>query len=157
MADGIGIIVLIVLGLLLVIVELFLIPGATVVGILGFLFAAAGVLMSYSEFGAAGGSMVLAFTLISMGALLYLGFKGNVWSKFALKDKIKSRVNEEDDQHFQIGEEGYSVSALRPMGKGEFRGKNVEVRSNGNFIDASKPIRIIRNKDNVIVVEEIIK
>ncbi|MEJ0031819.1 MAG: hypothetical protein WDO15_16225 [Bacteroidota bacterium] len=45
---------------------------------------------------------------------------------------------------FMLGWEGIALSALRPVGKGEFAGNVAEVKTNGEYVEAAESIRIIR-------------
>ena len=57
--------------------------------------------------------------------------------------------------NFVVGLEGLALSALRPVGKGEFGGNVAEVRTSGEYIDAGMSIRIIKVSSNQILVEKI--
>jgi membrane-bound ClpP family serine protease len=149
------IIALILIGLILLGVELFLIPGTTIVGILGFLFTIGGVVVSFSTLGTSMGFLVMAISIASAGLMLYIGIKGNVWQKFSLKDQINSKFNEDVEMLVSLFEEGKTISALRPMGKAEFRKGIVEVRSMGGYLPTNTNVRVIKIQDKIIMVEAI--
>src|SRR5690242_3835832 len=102
---------LILAGLLLIIVEVIFIPGTTVVGFLGLIFAIAGVVFSYSYYGNQTGTYVLLGSGLTCAATLYLSFRKGAWNKFAHKTSIDSKFNEGMASHLNAGEEGVSVSA----------------------------------------------
>jgi hypothetical protein len=87
------------------------------------------------------------------GVLLYTAFRTNIWRRFALKNTIDSKVNEIEVNKFFVGMEGVALSALKPIGKGEFGGNIIEVRTNGEYVDASKAIRILKVSPNQVTVE----
>lgn len=149
------IIALILIGLILLGVELFLIPGTTIVGILGFLFTIGGVVISFTTLGTNLGFLVLGISLSSAGLMLYFGMKGKVWQKFSLKDQIKSKFNEDVELLVSMSEEGTTISALRPMGKAEFRKGIVEVRSMGGYLPTNTKVRVIKIQEKIIMVEAI--
>jgi membrane-bound ClpP family serine protease len=62
-------------------------------------------------------------------------------------------VNEGEIEKFKIGEEGVAVSSLRPVGKAEINGKIIEVRTEGEYVDATSKIRIQRVSNNQIIVK----
>jgi len=51
--------------------------------------------------------------------------------------------------------EGIALSALRPIGKGEFGGNVAEVKTAGEYIGAGESIRVIQVATNYIIVEKI--
>jgi membrane-bound ClpP family serine protease len=153
MLTWIIIISLLLIGLTLLIVELIFIPGTTVVGVLGLIFAVVGVVISYAQFGNDVGLYVLIATLTITAVAVFFSFRSGVWSKFSLKSSIKSRVNEESTHALQPGDTGITRSALRPMGTAEFNNQLVEVRTLGQFVENGKTVKIISVEANRIVVE----
>jgi membrane-bound ClpP family serine protease len=144
---------LIFFGLLLIIVEIIFVPGTTLVGVGGFIFLTIGVWLSFKYFGSEMGWTTLGGTAVVSGLLLYFSFKANVWGKFALKSSMQGKVNEGD--HFQTGQEGVAISALRPVGKAELGSRMVEVKTLGSYVDSGTKIRIIQVLSNQIIVEPI--
>jgi membrane-bound ClpP family serine protease len=146
---------LLLIGLLLIIVELVFIPGTTVVGLLGLVFTIVGVVISYSHFGNDIGFYILLTTLATTLLALFYSFRSGAWSKFSLKSSINSKVNEGIMASIQIGDEGITVSTLRPMGKAEFNSKTFEVKTSGNYIERGEKVRITQIESHQIVVEPI--
>ena len=146
---------LILAGLLLIIVEIVFIPGTTVVGFLGLIFTIVGIVFSYSYFGSEVGFYILLGTGLTTGGILYLSFRKGAWKKFSHQSSIDSKVNEGMADHLTVGEEGISVSALRPMGSAEFNGKIFEVKSIGDFVDNGIKVRIVKIRSNDILVEPV--
>lgn len=155
--DWIVIILLLVFGLGFIIAEIIFIPGTTLVGLLGLVFTIAGIVISYLSYGSSAGTWVLLLSLfIGVGTLVY-SFKSGIWNKFALKGSSNSKFNEGTMEELQVGEEGLTVSSLRPIGKAEFNEQTYEVRTLGNALDPGTRVRIISIKENKIYVEPIIK
>jgi len=146
---------LLLIGLMLIIVELVFIPGTTVVGLLGLVFAIVGVVISYSHFGNDIGFYILLSTLAATLLALFYSFRSGAWSKFSLKSSINSKVNEGIMASVQIGDEGITVSTLRPMGKAEFNSKTFEVKTSGNYIERGEKVKITQIESHQIVVEPI--
>ena len=153
MAEWTVVIVLVLLGLAFVIVEVILIPGTTLVGVAGFVCMTIGIIFSFKYFGAETGWLTLGAATTASGGLLYLAFRTNVWRRFALNNSIDSKVNEVEKANFVVGMEGLALSALRPIGKGEFGGNVAEVKTNGEYVAAGESIRIIKVSTNTILVE----
>lgn len=146
---------LLLIGLVLIIVELVFIPGTTVVGFLGFVFAAAGIIICYQHFGTLTGFYVLlGMSVVTLVSLVY-SFRSGAWSRFSLKSSIQSKVNEGMLESLHVGDEGKTVSTLRPIGKVEFQGKQYEVKTGGDYVESGTRVRIKIILSNQIIVEPI--
>lgn len=151
--EWLTLILLLLFALVLIVVEIVFIPGTTLFGIAGFILAIIGFWLSFSMLGSATGFTVIAVFLALAGITMYYGMKKRVWGRFALNNKINSRVNDDERFMLRIGETGEAISALRPSGKAEFGNNIVEVQTLGNFLDAKEKIRVIRIDHNKIFVE----
>jgi membrane-bound ClpP family serine protease len=154
--EWLTVISLVVIGITLVIVEFIFIPGTTIVGIFGIIAIMAGIVLSFQYFGSPVGWYTLGGTGVLCGVMFYYAFRTRAWERFSLKSTVEGRVNEVDTDTLKAGEEGQAVSALRPMGKAELRGKMVEVTTLGNYVDSGTRIRIVRISTNQIVVEPVL-
>jgi len=153
--DWLIVIGLISFGLGLMIVELIFIPGTTVVGIIGFVIYGYGIYLSFQSFGAPVGWSVLSVTaIITIGFTVY-SLKTNAWQRFALKEVNKGKVNEDILNDLEVGQEGVTISAIKPIGNAEFIDRQFEVRSEGNYIEENIPVRVIKIDNKRIFVEKI--
>lgn len=146
---------LILAGIALLVVEVIFIPGTTVVGIVGLILTIAGVGFSYWAFGSTIGFYTLISTLAGLGLLLYFSFRSGAWNKFANHNTISSKFNEGLNESFSVGEEGVSISVLRPMGKAEFNSRVVEVNSLDGYIESGVRVRIKEVSQAGITVEAV--
>lgn len=153
----ITVIILVFIGVALIIVEVLFIPGTTVVGILGFLFAAGGIYLAYQNLGNQAGHLILGITAVVTIISVIISFKSGVWNKFALKGAINSRVNEGIKTGLSEGDIGKTTSALRPIGKAEFNEKIFEVTTLSAYLAADIKIKIIKIERNKIIVEPLKK
>lgn len=150
------IISLLLIGLALVVIELIFIPGSTIVGVLGALFAVFAIVISYKSFGRETGFTVLLVSATATLATLIYSFKTGVWSKLSLKTVIDSKVNEGFNEALKVGDIGKALSTLRPIGKAEFDTKQYEVKTSGEYIESGVIIRIKEIYPNQIIVEPLI-
>lgn len=150
------IISLLAIGLGLIIVELVFIPGTTVVGLLGLIFAVVGIVISYRHFGDDIGFYILIGTSATALFSLFWSFRAGAWSRFSHTTSIDSKVNEDILKSLQIGEVGTTRSALRPVGTAEFKNLNYEVRTSGSFLDSGTPVKIVKIHSNQIIVESLL-
>lgn len=142
-------------GLLLLIIEIIFVPGTTFVGVVGFGFLAVGVAMSFNYFGEDIGWITLGGSAVLTGVMLYFSFRTNVWSRFALKSSIDSKVDEGQLNLLTPGLEGIALSALRPVGKAEIGSQALEVKTLGEYVDSGQKVRIIKIESNQVFVEPI--
>jgi membrane-bound ClpP family serine protease len=144
---------LLLIGLALIIVELVFIPGTTVVGLLGLVFAIVGIVISYSHFGNEIGFYILLGSVATSLLALFFSFRSGAWNRFAHKSSMDSKVNEGYTASIHVGDEGVTLSTLRPIGKAEFHNKAFEVKTSGNYIDRGEKVKITRIESHQIVVE----
>lgn len=146
--------VVILLGIILIILEVFVIPGG-IVGLFGIAVAAVGISLAYTHLGTAwGNSFTIGSVMLTMLLLVY-GLKSGVWKKLSQQGVIDSRMNEVNTAQVKPGATGISLSALRPTGTGLFNDEKVEVHSEGEIIPANVNIEIIKIEDNRIIVKPI--
>lgn len=148
------ILLLILGGLILLIVELLVVPGTTVVGIIGFILMAVGVWQAYAVYDSFMGTMVLLATLLLSVGGFYISLRSKTWEKAGLNKSINSRVNT-DSAKLQLGDEGTTISRLNPMGKAFINNDFYEVTTNGDFIDNDQPVKIISIDGNKVIVEKV--
>jgi len=153
--EWVTVISLILFGLILIIAEIIFIPGTTIVGILGFLFLIVGVGFSFQYFGSETGWITVGISAAVSGLLLYYSFKSNVWGRFSSKSKIDSRVNEGLLDKIQVGNEGVTLSTLRPFGNAEVNDQVIEVKTFGNYLESGTKIKVVQINLNQIIVEQI--
>lgn len=139
-------------GLLLIVIEVIFVPGTTFVGIAGFIFGGYGIYLSFDYYGSNGGftALIISF-IIGVGTIIY-GFKYKAWERFASKGVMEGAVNDEQELELHVGDEGLTISSLKPIGKASFNDEELEVRSLGEFIEEKQPVKIIEIDNRKIVV-----
>lgn len=147
------IIILILVGILLVFVEVFFVPGTTIVGVLGFIFAGIAIGMAYKENNSYGNWMLIGSALFFIIAIV-IGAKSGVWQKLSNKSAITSKVELVSKDSVKVGEKGQAISAIRPGGKARINGKNYEVKSYGEYIASGASIEVIKITGNIITVKQ---
>lgn len=166
LASGIEII-LFLLGIVLLAVEVFVIPGFGIAGISGILCIVAGLYLSLlgswdvitvpDMTGAAlriGG----ALTLTIVGAIILGRFvpRTSFWNKISLADEQKSDEGYVAAKDFSsyVGKVGTAMTPLRPAGVGEFGTERLDVVTEGDFIEKNVPIKIVKIEGYRLVVRE---
>jgi membrane-bound ClpP family serine protease len=147
------ILIILLLGLVLTVIELFFIPGTTIVGVLGVMFTISGIIFSYKFFGTNTAIILLVTTTAVKLGIWYYSFQNKAWSKFSLKSSIQSKVNEGLTRELEVGTRGMTVSTLRPVGKAAFKQHEFEVKTSGGYLEKGVEIKITRINANQITVE----
>ncbi len=147
------IVLLILTGLILLLLEFFVIPGVTVVGVAGTIFVTAGIFFAYRNFGASGGHIALISTLFIGGIMLFLALRTNTWNRLALKSEIDSQIVTVNDSLIHEGDEGITISRLNPIGRANVNDQLIEAHCPGHFIDENTPIEVVKVFKTYIIVK----
>lgn len=172
-------VILLLSGIILLIVDLFLLPTFGIVGSLGAILFIAGLLgiilpgigaidfeFDTQTFNAAGEAFLnrlglfLATLLIGVFCILFLAryimpsFKG--FRKFVLEgnEQVGYSAGIASKDLPAVGATGVADSVLRPSGKVEIEGKLYDAVSRGWLIEKGAPIVVIRIEESQVVVEE---
>ena len=153
--DIIIIVFLMIAAIGLIIAEIFLLPGITIAGIAGALFAIGGVAYAYS-INVMLGNITLGSSIVAFGGLFLWLLRSNSFNRVSLKADIESTVVSPRDMELNIGDEGITLSRLAPIGKARFNNITVEAKSTGDFIDENTPVVIKRVEGYNVIVELVI-
>ena len=153
---------LIALGVLLIAAEVFLIPGFGFVGIAGIVCAASGFLALSTGFTltssgtltwATAGSFVLQFSLAVLVGGAFLVFLSRVFPSLPfVRRRLLLPVGGlpagaailPTDHPALVGEVGAAQTDLRPAGRARLAGRSFDVTSEGGFVEAGTPVRVVR-------------
>lgn len=146
------IIILIVLGLVFLLLEILVIPGSTLAGIVGFGLLFVGLWQAYASKGIVAGHITLGSTIVLTVVSLYYSFKSGTWKRMALKTTVDGKMDQLEGTNIEEGDIGTTVSRLAPSGKAMINNNIIEVHTYGEFIDQEKSIKVISVKNNKIIV-----
>lgn len=149
------IIVLIVIGFLFLLLEVLVLPGTNIAGVLGFVLIAIGVWQAYESYGSLAGTVTLGGSVAASLVALYFALKSGTWRKASLKAEISGRVNIVDSHELATGDRGKTVSRLNPMGKAMIRGQYYEVRTTGEYLEPATEIEVVKVEKSKITVKPI--
>jgi membrane-bound ClpP family serine protease len=147
--------VLIGVGFLFLLLEILVLPGTNIAGVLGFVLLGVGIWQAYAVYGGFAGSIALAATVIFSIIALYFALKSKTWKKAALNKNIEGKVNIVDVEKIKPGDKGKAISRLVPMGKAIINGEYYEVKTNGEFIDQETEIEVVKIEYNKVFVKKI--
>jgi len=149
-----GIIALIILGIVLLFIEFFVVPGFSVFGITGLIVLILGIYFSYASYGVNAGHGILFGTMALMGFSFYFAYRKGIWKKISLNAEVTSSVNE-PLKNISVGDRGVTISRLAPMGTVMVNGSYFEASSNGGFINENTEIEILSIDKNRIIIKPI--
>jgi len=154
-----AIILLILLGMLLFLVEFFLVPGITIAGIGGAILMGASVFMAYRTHGTAVGSWTLAATLLFTILTMVFALRSRTWRRLMLKKNIDSKVEVDGivNEKIKPGDNGEAVTRLAPIGKVMVNDVVVEAKSIGGYVDPHTPVEVVKIGTTQIIVKPINK
>lgn len=150
-------IALLIAGFVLVGIEMS-IPGFGLPGISGIASLAIGVLLTAKtlETGLIMVVVIIVLSAIMMTVIMTLLSSKKSKVPIVLKDDVKGEQEflNTSDMDYLIGKTGVAATDLRPGGKGSFDGIYFDVLSDGMYVNKGKRIKIIKIKDNKIIVTE---
>lgn len=160
-------VLLIGIGLILLVTEVFVTPGFGVLGGLGIASLLGGLGLSlvgagatWTVFLSALGQVALALLLAVVMALVLLRFAPRLpfGRRLVLETGLPAEAGyasaPEADRR-RLGKRGIAASTLRPAGIAHFDHERVDVVTEGEFIEAGAPIEVLRVEGNRIVVRRI--
>jgi len=162
--SGIWDIALIIVALILLVIELFVLPGFGIAGIAGL------AMMGYATYRIFEGDAISAFsyTAIFGSSLLllvmWLFASGRVGNRLVLADSLDGRpsaankfLGDGGAANFEdvIGEIGIATSDLRPAGVARFGNKRIDVVTEGDFITTGSAIEVVEIEGSRVVVREV--
>ncbi len=140
-------IALILVGVGLIIAEVYLVPGFNVVGIIGALMLLFAIGFSFTEAGFLGGALTLAGAVVVSGTTFYFLWQTGAWDRFVLSTNLRKDdhliARESEQRARYLGKTGVAVSPLRPTGIAEIDGERIEVVTEGEFISSGSDIRVV--------------
>jgi membrane-bound ClpP family serine protease len=129
------IVALIAVGFLFLLLEILVVPGATVVGITGFILMAIGIWQGYAVYGTPEGHYILSATIFLAIVVLAFALRSKTWKKAMLDSEILGRANAYEEESVKAGDTGKAISRIVPIGKALINDQYLEVMSDGEFID----------------------
>ena len=164
-----------VIGLLLILLEIFIIPGFGVAGILGLMLVVGSLLAAMVQVypgtfdpknpfalgleisDLKGPVLALSLSTIIAGVCTGLMARFVPRTRAFENNFVLSETIHQEDQTKEtlIGKEGVSLTALRPSGKVQVGEEILDVFTQGDFVDANSTVAIIQAKGSRIIVQEI--
>jgi len=150
--DILIVIVLCIIGILLILAEIFLIPGLTLTAVAGVAFSIGGVYYAFRYMGTTAGIITLVSVAIIIGiAFIYL-IKSKALDRIALKTDISSTVGAKELPDISEGDKGIAISRLNPIGKVRVNNITMEAKTLSEFIDENTTVTVIKVLPTQLIV-----
>ena len=149
------IITLMIIGLILILSEIFLVPGIGVAGILGILSISGSSYWAFSEFGTTPGIIVTAVNVAILITMTVIAFRANTWKRLSLNTNIESKAVADDAAIARIGDVGKATTRLAPSGTVRFDAGKVEARALEGMIDSGAEVEVVLIEDGKIYVKQL--
>ena len=159
-------ILLFIVGVVLLILEIFVIPGFGIFGVAGIILMITGLFM-----GLVSDLQIIETDLLSLAIMQLAGSfvlsgiviyflvktlpKTKIWNKLILEKGIKATSGYTSNKSFKhlVGLNGEALTDLRPAGTAIFEGKRYDVVSQGDYIVKDSKIAVIETEGSKIVVK----
>lgn len=167
-------IIIFVVGLVLITLEIFVIPGFGIAGASGIVLAIIGLTLSlldnvrFNFEGVEGRSVITALLTVTIS--LFMGFILSLWlgkklftaSKGPLhglaltstQQKEEGFVSVDLKQLSMVGKKGYAYTVLRPSGKVNIDGEIWDAKAEDAFIDKNEPVVVVKQESAQLYVEK---
>lgn len=147
------------LGLVLLAIEIFVIPGFGITGILGIVGIAAGIFMSFGISNISQATFVVFISLIADIILIIILarfiFKSGIFQNKIALDTDTAGYHSSVSYDDLLGLEGITDTFFRPSGNIIINDKKYDAITEGEFINKGAKIKVILVEGNKIVIKEI--
>jgi membrane-bound serine protease (ClpP class) len=163
-------IILFAAGIILLLLEIFVIPGFGVTGILGIICIIASLFLALIG----GGNLpfwdtnqisiaIIQLATALAAALVLLIFLARFLPKSTIFNRLVLSHEENSDKGFVsskplselIGKEGKALTTLRPAGMADFNGDKIDVVADGDYVQQGSRLKVLRVEGSKVVVREI--
>ncbi len=145
------IVLALVVGLILLFTEVAVVPGFGVAGALGLLALAGGAIAAWTELGPFWGGVTGAVSVVAAAIMLIWLPKSRVGRQMVLEHSQAEAVSQEDRSGL-VGRRGVTATPLRPIGRVRFGSEEVDVMTEGEYIDSNLEVEVISVEGSRVVV-----
>ncbi|NOX19137.1 MAG: nodulation protein NfeD [Chlorobi bacterium] len=161
-------IIIFILGIALLLLEIFVIPGFGIAGVLGILMMISGIFL-----GLVGDFPIIDYDLLEtavfqltfslLGSIVIIYFllkilpKTKMFNKLILHRNIeeKSGYTAKKEVFVLIGKAGVAITDLRPSGAVKIDGKRIDAVTHGDYIEKGAHVTVVEEEGSKVLVEKI--
>ncbi|MEM9494040.1 MAG: NfeD family protein [Myxococcota bacterium] len=152
MSAAVIVIALIVIGLALLAIEMLVIPGVGIIGVLGLVAVTASGYVAITELSPGIAAIAIAAGVASSVAMFWLFPRTRTARAMILETETTGSAADPKDAEL-IGLRGTALTPLRPAGSAEIADRTVDVVSDGQYVETGTAIQVVQVEGNRVVVE----
>lgn len=145
------IVVVLVIGLLLLFTEVAVVPGFGVAGVLGVLALGGGAVAAWTELGPFWGGVTGGASVVAAVVMLIWLPKSRAGRKMVLEHSQAAAVSQQDRSSL-VGRRGITVTPLRPSGRVRFGAEEVDVVTEGEYVESHQEVEVMTVEGPRVVV-----
>ncbi|MFH1777313.1 MAG: NfeD family protein [Candidatus Omnitrophota bacterium] len=153
-----SILLLIAVGVIFLLLEVFIIPGFGFAGVIGTVCLGIAIYLSFTTLslwpaiGVTAGSIMLVILTVKIFQ------KSSSWQEMRLKKTLKKEdgfQSVDKNLNYLLGKTGKTLASLHPTGVASIAGEKIDVITEGEFIDKDQLIEVIRVEGSKVSVREV--
>lgn len=155
-AVGAGIVILFLLGIILILAEIFVIPGFGIAGISGITAIILSLFFIFPNTTIAVNVLlaVVLFTLVIAIFMVKRFGTSRFWKKISLNTDSENYFSSTSKKDY-LNQKAVTISKLRPAGTIEIAGKRIDAVSEGAFIEKGQEVKVISVSGSRVVVKAV--
>ena len=156
---GLEAILLFILGIVLLVLEVAVIPGFGLAGILGLASVVTSIILAFGDVQTALFSLSIAISVSVVAVILLWGRirQSRFWKRLVLshEELPTAGYRAPADFGYLVGKKGVALTPLRPAGTAVIDGKRYDVVSEGGFVTGNSSVEVVQTEGTRVVVREI--
>lgn len=152
--DILIIILLVLIGVVLIILEIFFLPGITVAGFSSLIFLGGGIYYAFVNLGTTAGYVTIAASVVACVVGIIWFMRSKSLDRISLKTDIDSVIPTQVNDSIKVGDEGIALSRLNPMGTVLIGTVQVEGKTREDFIDEGSSVIVERVERTSVIVRK---
>ena len=148
---------LIIIGFILILIEIFLVPGVNIFGIFGFVMIVIGIILGYTKLDTIIANFIMIVSVLLSIFLIRFVIKSKTWNRMILKtdqQKADGFHASADNLDSLMGKHGAAFTKLRPAGIALINDEKIDVMAEGSFVEKGKLVEVVLVEGNRVVVRE---
>jgi membrane-bound serine protease (ClpP class) len=147
---------LLILGFVLILLEIFVIPGMNIFGILGFGTVCIGIGFAYNKVGTEAAVLIGVLGMVGTVSLVWLLVRNRAWQRMVLNTET-DRASGFDSAPAGLAELvtrlGVTLTPLRPAGRAQFGDEPIDVVTEGGFIERDARVEVVAVHGARVIVQ----
>ena len=152
--DILIIILLVLIGVVLIILEIFFLPGITVAGFSSLIFFGGGIYYAFVNLGTTAGYVTIAASVVACVVGIIWFMRSKSLDRISLKTDIDSVIPTQVNDSIKVGDEGIALSRLNPMGTVLIGTVQVEGKTREDFIDEGSSVIVERVERTSVIARK---